>query len=86
MHEAKRVIEKIIKHYDEKIIKNISKQFSSIKTKQQDNSSNYIYRPLLYYWRWCKNWKKRNWKKSNGDDVLNVDLIACLDKYYCGFN
>ena len=35
--------------------------------------------------KWCKNWKKKNWKKSNGDDVLNVDLIACLDKYYCSY-
>ena len=35
--------------------------------------------------KWCRNWKKNNWKKSNGDNVLNVDLISCLDKYYCSY-
>ena len=31
--------------------------------------------------KWINNWKKRGWKKANGDDVKNVDLLADLDKY-----
>jgi len=29
--------------------------------------------------KWIHNWKKRGWKKSNGNSVLNVELIKRLD-------
>lgn len=28
---------------------------------------------------WMKNWKKKNWLKSNGDQVSNLDLVKRLD-------
>lgn len=28
---------------------------------------------------WMGNWKKKGWKKSNGEQVLNLDLIKSLD-------
>ena len=29
--------------------------------------------------KWIHNWKKRGWKKANGNNPLNTDLILCLD-------
>jgi len=67
-----------------------TKQMKQTKqTKADDKDSLIIYTDSQFIinaiTKWCKNWKKKNWKKSNGDDVLNVDLIACLDKYYCSY-
>jgi ribonuclease HI len=30
--------------------------------------------------KWVKNWKKKGWKKANGDPVLNQDLLEKLDE------
>jgi ribonuclease HI len=29
--------------------------------------------------KWMKNWKKKDWKKSNGEIVLNIDLLKTID-------
>lgn len=33
---------------------------------------------------WIKNWKKNNWRKSNGKPVLNADLIRLIDQELVG--
>ncbi len=33
---------------------------------------------------WAKNWEKNNWKKSDGEDILNPDLVKKL--YYYSIN
>lgn len=30
--------------------------------------------------KWINGWKKRNWRKADGDPVLNVDLWQALDQ------
>lgn len=35
---------------------------------------------------WIKNWKKNNWRKSNGKPVLNSELIKSLDAEMQGRN
>lgn len=35
--------------------------------------------------KWCINWKKKNWKKTDGKTVQNLDLIERLYEYYCLF-
>ena len=30
--------------------------------------------------KWIKNWKRNNWKKSDGHEVLNRDLLERLDR------
>ena len=32
--------------------------------------------------KWCKNWEKNNWKKSNGIIIENLELIKTLYSYY----
>jgi ribonuclease HI len=36
--------------------------------------------------KWCKKWKTNNWKKSDGKDVENVELISKLYDYYDNYN
>lgn len=36
--------------------------------------------------KWCKNWQKNNWKKSNGDIIENLDLMKKLYEYSITLN
>ena len=39
--------------------------------------SQYVRRGII---EWMKNWKRRNWRSSNGSDVKNKDLWQALDE------
>lgn len=36
--------------------------------------------------QWLPGWKKRGWRKANGDPVLNLDLMQALDAALVGRN
>ena len=75
--------------YQKEQIKQLEQIKQTTQIKEEENNSLIIYTDSQFtinaITKWCKNWKKKNWKKTNGDDVLNVDLIRCLDKYYCSY-